>query len=381
MKHGFMFFFIFLSVFVMFSIPCGLSADDLKCAFCGERIAGQAKIKTKDGKVFCSAQCVKRYMEKTNPVCDVCGKTITGKFYQAGGKNYCSRECLQESLPKCATCGKTITDAYSKLNGKNYCSKECMKDLLPRCSACGKPSSEGAVAADNSFFVCRECASKPRCFSCLMPSECRKLNDGREICPKCYETAVFEDDDARKIFDSVRDDLRKKLGIFTGNPLKMFLSDLKTIQKKSGNKSIDMELGLYEYSADIEVVTTTGAGGKKIVGPERKTNEMFVVYALYGVPKERLAYIFAHEIAHDWLLVNFPGIKEDSVKEGFCEYIAWRYNSLYGRDYLNKRIEANQNEIYGGGFRAVKAVHDNGGFEAVKKYLAQKAPEQKRKNK
>ncbi len=311
--------------------------------------------------------------------CDWCGKTIgAGKsYYRIKNKNYCSRPCadksLEQSLPKCSVCSRRIKGGYLTSNGKTFCSRKCYESTLPECTVCGRRSAEGALAADNSFFACPDCLRKPRCFSCQMPTGGRKLHDGRIICPNCSKTAVFNENTARKYFQSVRNDLKYKLGLGTNHPIQFYLIDQETLHRKSRSQSnVVTEQGLFEYLAELEKVVTRDLLGRKVSEKEEKTSELFNIYVLNGLPKERMEYVMAHELGHDWLVTYFPGIRDLQIKEGFAEYVGWLYNRLHGRDYLNRRIEANTDPVYGKGFRLIKSIADKEGFDGLKKFLNSK---------
>lgn len=311
--------------------------------------------------------------------CDWCKNAIgAGKsYYRIKNKNYCSRSCadkrLEQSLPECSVCAKRIKGSYLTSNDKIFCSQKCYESTLPECTVCGKRSAAGALAADNSFFACPDCLRKPRCFSCQIPTGGRKLHDGRVICPTCSKTAVYNENTARKHFQSVRNDLKYKLGLGTSHPIQFYLIDQETLHKKSRNQSdVVTEQGLFEYLAELEKVVTRNLLGRKVSEKEEKTSELFNIYVLNGLPRERMEYVMAHELGHDWLVTHFPGIRDMQVKEGFAEYVGWLYNKLHNRDYLNKRIEANTDPVYGQGFRMIKDIADKKGFDGLKQFLNSK---------
>ena len=256
---------------------------------------------------------------------------------------------------------------------KIFCSQKCYESQLPQCTICGKRSAAGALAADNSFFACPECLKKPRCFACQIPADGKALPDGRVICSECAKSAVSDENDARGIFLAVRNELKYNLGFSTDHPIHFFLIDQKTLHEKSrGESGVVTEQGLFEYLAEMKKVVTRNLLGRKISEKEEKTSERFNIYALDGLPKERMEYVMAHELGHDWLVTHYPGIRDLAVKEGFAEYVGWLYNRLHKRDYLNKRIEMNNDPVYGKGFRLIKGVADKEGLEGVMKFLRSK---------
>ena len=79
--------------------------------------------------------------------------------------------------------------------------------------------------------------------------------------------------------------------------------------------------------------------------------------------RNKLAEVLAHELAHDWMQMNYRNISDLKIKEGWAEYVATRVNSLYGRDYMNRRIEENPSDIYGGGYRHISNMAKKGDAE------------------
>ena len=88
--------------------------------------------------------------------------------------------------------------------------------------------------------------------------------------------------------------------------------------------------------------------------------------------------VMAHELAHDWMTAFYPGIREDWIKEGFAEYIAWRYNRYKKRNKLNIRVENNTDPVYGEGFRRIRKIAQNRGFAGLRKFLEFKSKQNRK---
>lgn len=274
---------------------------------------------------------------------------------------------------KCATCKKTISKdrEYIVSQGKNYCSRDCYTQSLPECTICGKRSSTGGIyALDHSFFACPECMKKPRCFVCQIPTDGQKLPDGRVICPNCARTSVADPARAQTLFNEVRNELRFSLGIGTNHPIQFTMVSPEQLHKLSGARSnFVTEQGLFKYEAEVERVSTRDYLGRKTGENLYKTGENVWIYVLDYLPKNNMEYVIVHELAHDWMTAHYPGIRDPLVKEGFAEYIAWRYNNFHKRTALNRRIESNTDPVYGEGFRKIRRIAERDGFEGLKKYL------------
>lgn len=287
----------------------------------------------------------------------------------------------EESLV-CNTCKKVIRQdkEYILSQNKCYCSKNCYIQSLPECTVCGKRSFTGGIyAMDHSFFACTECMKKPCCFACQIPTDGQKLPDGRVICPACARSAVSDSVRAQGVFNEVRDEMRFSLGIGTTHPILFSLASPGMLHQLSGARSnFIYEQGLFKYEADVERVSNRDYLGRKTGETLYKKGESFRIYVLDHLPKIQMQYVIAHELAHDWMTVHYPGIQDIAAKEGFAEYIAWRYNSFHKRAALNRRIEANADSVYGEGFRRIRRIAERDGFEGLKRYLEVKSKQNKK---
>ena len=284
----------------------------------------------------------------------------------------------------CSQCSSQIRPGqrYMISNGKVFCSRECYIQTLPECTICGKRSFTGGIyAMDHSFFACTDCMKLPRCFSCQFPTRSgSRLSAGRVICADCGMTAVSNPAQAEALFQEVRDTMRFSLGIVTKHPIRLTLTDPVTLHKLSGAGSGQLvEQGLFRYNVDVERVSTRDFLGRKTGEKLYKKNEAINIYVLDYLPKTRMEHVMAHELAHDWMTEFYPGIREDWIKEGFAEYIAWRYNRYKKRNKLNHRVENNPDPVYGEGFRRIRKIAQDRGFGGLKKFLEFKSKQSQKK--
>jgi hypothetical protein len=308
---------------------------NLKCVKCGKEIKPGANVlKTQDGKIFCSEKC----FQASLPVCCICGKILSGSFYKSkDGKNlYCSEKCLSTTWPACSTCGKKVSEGM-RISG-----------------------------AGGKGFFCNTCASKPKCFCCDMPANCSKLNDGRYICPECAKTSVMEESEMLAISREVRAKMKEKLNLGTDHRILFKFTDMAELSQKTPVKQDGIELGLYLFEEITErTVTTRGTiSGRTVTKTEDdRVTKKYTIYLLYGMTRNKLIEVMAHELAHDCMQLNYRHISDLKIKEGWAEYVATRVNSLYGKDYMNKRIEENPSDIYGGGYRFIANIAKKGDAE------------------
>ncbi|OGV33961.1 MAG: hypothetical protein A2020_11370 [Lentisphaerae bacterium GWF2_45_14] len=319
------------------------ATQKLYCFVCRDSIKQGARFIKMDGKTFCSKQCVNKYIETKLPKCSVCRKPAKGECFKSGDKIYCSKKCLSTTFPMCIICGK-------------------------------KASGGSFFNGDKRNFVCPGCANKPRCCSCLLPcADYRVLDDGRHLCSKCNETAVFDNEEASPVFKEVRAIMKKELGIYTGHHVPFTLADENTLKSCSNNDpSTGQEQGVFIFKTSIEqTVTDKGEIVKSVV--KEKT---YSIIALYGLSRKKLAEVMAHELAHDWMQENYPDISDLKVKEGWAEFIAGRFNSALGNESFNVRMDYNPNPVYGDGYRLFRDLYKKGGMRSVILYLDQAKPQQ-----
>ena len=92
---------------------------------------------------------------------------------------------------------------------------------------------------------------------------------------------------------------------------------------------------------------------------------------LFGLPRDYLATVLAHEAGHVYMArANFPDLN-DSAREGLCELFAFLWlqqpdaDALAGapsdRRYRVHCIENNEHKIYSDGFRSALAAYQGTG--------------------
>ena len=92
------------------------------------------------------------------------------------------------------------------------------------------------------------------------------------------------------------------------------------------------------------------------------------IYIEYDLPVAQIYEVMAHEYTHAWQQYNCPGDQEDLLREGFAEWIAYKYTQgkTSGATFSNKG-----NTVYGKGLNFFlemeKEVGETGVIEYVKK--------------
>ncbi|MDD5698973.1 MAG: LIM domain-containing protein [Victivallaceae bacterium] len=309
--------------------------------------------------------------------CSVCRREIHGRYLICNGKVFCSQKCLDRTLPVCAACHKRCRGKVYTKDGKFYCSEKCLETTFPKCSLCHQPFRKGVVikTLTGDKIYCPHCAALPRCFACSLPAASGiKLPDGRFLCDDCARMAILTEAAGQELFDQVREEMRRKLNLGTNHKIHFQLVDSKTLLKASANYEPGLEMGLFKHSYTVKTRTETTYSlfkGRQDKTEQYLTNNRYSVSVLSGLPRRKFIEVCAHELAHDWMDAEYPKIKSLKIKEGWAEYVATRVNELYGRQFMNKRMEANTNEIYGDGYRFIRDYIREHGMDGLMRYFSE----------
>lgn len=319
-----------------------LFAQSLRCSQCGAAIKPGTQYLKSGDKIFCSNACFEKYSQARLPKCAVCGKPVQ-KGFTKDGKAYCSKECLSTTWPKCIVCGRR--SAQGALIGGDQSKFVCTDCAAkPRCFVCSMPGDWRTL--DDGRRLCDSCG-KTAVFDADRAA--RVYDEVRGV----LRSKLRLDSGRRPELKLVGlDELeRKSTNLSSGMEFGLFeyAATVETITTTRG----------------------TLLGPKKVVETRKeKTEESVTISVLYGLPEAKLSEVLAHELGHDWMQVHYPKIKDNKVKEGWAEYVSWLVNRLYGRQEMNKRIEGNPDQYYGDGFRMVKGVADKEGMEGLKRLFS-----------
>lgn len=211
----------------------------------------------------------------------------------------------------------------------------------------------GGAAAEKHFF-CPECAKLPHCFVCTLPARLTPLPDRRGICKTCDRDTVTDPARAETLFREVRREVDRLLGSRTPCRLEFHLVGREELNRLLGNRAEGEagELGLYRLE-------------QTIWQPGNRVEEKCSVYLLDHLPRERFIEVAAHELAHDWQHHAAPELSDPVRREGFAEYVASRINLKHNRAALNSRMEQNADPVYGGGYRMIRDLARQKGWQAV----------------
>lgn len=345
---------VLVLVLVLIQIPLLQADEDLNCAKCGKTISG-TYYRVGD-MVYCGKECVRA----TRPDCAVCGEKILKGGFKYKGKHICSEKCLNRLRPKCAICRKPVVGGKGvKSDGVFYCSETCFTQSLPECRMCSKRVKDYIRVKGRNY--CKKCYATAKCLQCSLPAGKERLPDRRPFCVDCKRKGIVLPGKAKELFTGIKDLLQEEFGITTDNAIEFRLVDwneLKKVHKESSMK----ENGLYRKIKTVTQKKMTLFGVDVVDVGEEKVKVEKTIYILSWLDKRHMQIVMAHELMHDWTQRVFPDLEEEMVVEGISEYAAWRTAMYNGYDDLARETAKNTDEIYGDGFRLVRAAAEKEGL-------------------
>lgn len=380
------------AIHTSYMIVDGLTFHDehFQCNECGKPII--ANFYKKDGKYY-HQDC---FLKIEGKICDVCKKLITDETIFFEGRNYHTKCYYANIVPKCVICLKQITNESIKTEGKIYHSECFYNKAAAKCAFCSKPILDAAIIDKDKRYH-EKCYAEyfaAKCVICMKPilaesftdingnsyhsfhnkdyktcDNCsviicekttgggRKYDDGRNICNKCYNKAVFNNDAINKLFLSVRNKLRS-FGITISENITVEGLNRNELKKNYAKK----------YSEDLKgfckTATEMGIGGSNL----NKKKYSHKIYVLNGVPEIYIAATLAYEMMHAWISENTDN-GTNSELEGFCNFSSY----LYLRDLNNpdaklllNLFSKDKDPIYGEEYRI---VHSKFAYKPVSDFL------------
>ncbi|MCL5774443.1 MAG: protein DA1 [Firmicutes bacterium] len=239
-----------------------------------------------------------------------------------------------------------------------------------KCYICGKdipPDKLHELPSDitgERKFYCDNCfKTLPMCFFCglLVKPGILPLSDGRHICADCLKNAVIEYKDVKAIYDEVVAISYR----FLERRIK-FVPPLYIINQKqykehkercSGSKPFTIfDLGYYNCDRQIYVNGIIEARNP-------------VICVIYGLPKDEMFDVVAHEFGHAWYFENCPPNQSEEIVEGFAQWVAYKEMIIKGDYNREINIQLKRDDVYGTGLRKFISIENSGGISAVLKYV------------
>lgn len=315
-----------------------------RCSLCDKPTKNFKKIKN---QVFCF-DCLESIKK-----CDICNMPLVGKYIEYSN-NFCVCQNCYETYPKCCLCDITIKDKHFTVTDKIFC-PDCFATLIT-CSNCGKFILPGEVytffeAYSDAF--CHQCMENElKCDACDRPVNnlnSWSLGDERILCGECNSIAVVDLKRANVIFKEMWNFLKSEFGIFIDHPIELKLVTYDKLKQLDTEKSLEVKRrGLFELKSE---------------------NKYYTINMLNGLTENTFRVVAAHEFTHGWQSENCPPDQDDLLSEGFAMWIQYQVCKKIGDLILMKRIESDEESVYGKGFQKMREIEIDRGYYGLIQYV------------
>jgi hypothetical protein len=286
-----------------------------------------------------------------------------------------------QQLKICAHCGVAVGEAWIEALGR-YWHPEHL-----RCRACGSPISEDSFAIDDGQPIHVRCmqARQPSCAACRRPIEGRHFVDawGQPFCgihdgtlSRCLGCGGFvaPAGSSARAPSNIAGWCRRcaAIGVHTEAVLERLFAEVTRWGERIGMRGVSQPITV-RFGDEAELAHTrpsaparragftlwTEQTRRNADGSETAWRTASCVAVIKGAPKPLCQTILVHEMGHVWFCLQNVGNVEGWIEEGFCEYLAHRFNGAFPSPlggHYRRQIEENDDPIYGEGFRRVHAI-------------------------
>ncbi|MBX0329873.1 protein DA1 [Oscillochloris sp. ZM17-4] len=192
------------------------------------------------------------------------------------------------------------------------------------CASCGRPLDGGYYTlVDRPDRYCPGCiATRPRCATCGAPlgDQHWRLHDGRLQCAGCHATAVYDPPEAKRIYAETVAGVVSQFGMGLNVGVAFRMVDAPTME------------GIRAQGGDIP------PEGHSTLGLYHRAGHLRTIYMLYGLPKLGFRTTVAHEYAHAWQGERCPLLRDEELREGFAEWVAYHHLRWIGCDLAAQRM-------------------------------------------
>lgn len=289
------------------------------CHLCGRRVGHYRLYRRPDQGEGTPNLVVCNKCEATQPRCELCSIPLAGT---TAGERFCPVcQATSPAAELCLACRQPVGRRYVYVGDDGPFCEPCWQDR-PHCDVCGVPVGEP---------------------DWLLP-------DGRHTCDRCHQTAIYQPERARALYERTVDIIQRDLGLILNVPTEFALVDLDRLQ------ALRQEVGENDNS-DPE----------KTLGIYVRRGRRRGMYVEYGLPQILLIQVMAHEYAHAWLGENCPLLREPLIREGFAEWVAYKVLQALGSTKKMAVMEERQ-DLYGEGLRHLLEVERARGVAGVFDY-------------
>ena len=225
-----------------------------------------------------------------------------------------------------------------------------------RCASCGGPLNNSYYTLlDRPERYCARCiATRPRCATCGAPlgAEHWSLHDGRLQCANCHATAVYDPAVARGLFEETVTGVVAQLGLTLNVGVAFRLVDAPTLE------------GIRASGGNLP------PAGYNTLGLYQRQGYIRAIYMLYGLPRLGFRTTVAHEYAHAWQGERCPLLRDEMLREGHAEWVAYYHLRWLGCVKAADRMLTSQHP-YRPALDQVLELERRVGVAGVQTYLMQ----------
>ena len=294
------------------------------------------------------------------PICKSCKKPISGTHIKALGADWHPEHFL------CASCGQPVNQsAFKDYQGWPLHIECFQRQAATYCAYCNKVlvgqyqmdgwGTKFCPEHSKQYPVCRYCGRliPPHQQEHILINSC-----GYVRCPVCRTIAIETQEQAQPIFSLLAQWVNSQGLRYNNLPLCIEVIDTTRLSEYMGQIKDANSLGATRVQKAISTfgtkVTVSG------------------IAILKGLPSTLFHGVTVHELGHAWIAVHGITGLEKWAEEGFCQLLTHR---LLGQiatvesKYHTIAIERNNDPVYGEGFRRVRAVAENVGFQHMVNFL------------
>ena len=257
--------------------------------------------------------------------------------------NRAGADCLP-GIPECNMLKHTVIFFLTLLvlSSHSVClPAQAEEGAAPAHAKCAHCQKEGFVStrakngAGKLFPLCYECSMLPRCSFCQMPSEA-ETEGGERLCRECAADTITKNAEAEKVMKDVRQVLSTKFKMTSKHKITYELGTRRDLNLEADGEH--NELGWFDPK-------------------EIRNKPHYTIRMLTGLPRDVFRSVGAHELAHDWMSETLPHLMDKpEIREGFAEFVAWLFSEAEGNKRMMEYTENRTDDVYGGGFRKVRAM-------------------------
>ncbi len=315
-------------------------------------------------------------------ICNFCHSAVVGRYTQWQEGTVSCQAC-QATLPACRGCGLPVRQrkvgwlkrVFSGQAKSAPVCERCNASAV-RCSACDDPIVESYTQeVDGGRRFCAACSgSADQCDFCAVPvaKGAHRYSDGRRSCAVCRATAIAKLKQARPLIADARSFLtgRLQMPLRPESECEVKLVSARQLAKRLG-KQFRSSPG---YDHREKGLFTSNVSQRRQGDTVISETCDLAIYVETGLPRIECYGVLVHEFVHLWQFDAFPRHDVDrQLVEGLAEWARHRALMEMGATTSARRVERNDDPIYGGGFRLVRDLEGRYGYRDMVRMVTERA--------